>query len=278
MPVRIVTDSTCDLPARVVAALGIYVVPLYINAGSHSYLDGVDITREAFYQQLPTFPVQPTTAVPSPQKFRAVYDALAEEGANEVLSIHISSALSAVANVAETAARETTSAAVTVIDSRQLSLGTGFLVERAALMAHDGCSAAEIMAALRRQIQHTHVSAALDTLEFLRRSGRMSGFLTSLGELLQIKPILTMFDGAPGTERVRTHKHAVRRLVEMAQSYAPFDKIAFLHSGAVDQAQALMGEVQDLIPSGDIWLEMINPVLGAHIGPGVVGFAAISKN
>lgn len=278
MPVRIVTDSTCDLPARVVSALGIYVVPLYINAGSRSYLDGVDITREAFYQQLPTFPVQPTTAVPSPQKFRAVYDALADEGADEILSVHISTALSAAANVAETAARETTSAAVTVIDSRQLSLGTGFLVERAALMARGGCSAAEIMAALRQQIQHTRVSAALDTLEFLRRSGRMSGFLSSLGELLQIKPILTMFDGAPGTERVRTRKHAVRRLVEMAQSYAPFDKIAFLHSGAVDQAQALMREMQDLIPGGDTWLEMINPVLGAHIGPGVIGFAAISKN
>lgn len=278
MPVRIVTDSTCDLPASVVSALGIYVVPLYINIGSQSYLDGIDITREAFYQGLSNFAHHPTTAVPSPQKFRAVYNALAEEGANEVVSIHISSALSALVNVAQTAAQDTHSAAVTVIDSRQLSLGTGFLVERAALMARSGCSAAEIAAALRQLIRRTHVSAALDTLAYLRRSGRMNGLLSSLGELLQIKPILTMYDGQPGTERVRTRKNATRRLVEMVQACAPIEKIAFLHSGAVEQAHALMREVKDLLPGGDAWLEAINPVLGAHIGPGVVGFAAISKS
>jgi len=278
MPVRIVTDSTCDLPASVVSALGIYVVPLYINIGSQSYLDGIDITREAFYQGLSNFAHHPTTAVPSPQKFRAVYNALAEEGANEVVSIHISSALSALVNVAQTAAQDTHSAAVTVIDSRQLSLGTGFLVERAALMARSGCSAVEIAAALRQLIRRTHVSAALDTLAYLRRSGRMNGLLSSLGELLQIKPILTMYDGQPGTERVRTRKNATRRLVEMVQACAPIEKIAFLHSGAVEQAHALMREVKDLLPGGDAWLEAINPVLGAHIGPGVVGFAAISKS
>lgn len=278
MPVRIVTDSTCDLPASVVSVLGIYVVPLYINIGSQSYLDGIDITREAFYQGLSNFAHHPTTAVPSPQKFRAVYNALAEEGANEVVSIHISSALSALVNVAQTAAQDTHSAAVTVIDSRQLSLGTGFLVERAALMARSGCSAVEIAAALRQLIRRTHVSAALDTLAYLRRSGRMNGLLSSLGELLQIKPILTMYDGQPGTERVRTRKNATRRLVEMVQACAPIEKIAFLHSGAVEQAHALMREVKDLLPGGDAWLEAINPVLGAHIGPGVVGFAAISKS
>src|SRR5512136_688257 len=98
MPVRIATDSTCDLPTEIIARYGIRVVPLYINVGKQGYLDGIDITREEFYQKLPDFPVHPTTAVPSPQKFYTIYDALAEEGADEVLSIHVSSALSAIVN------------------------------------------------------------------------------------------------------------------------------------------------------------------------------------
>ena len=177
MPIRIVTDSTCDLPPETIARCGICVVPLYINVGKQGFLDGIDLTRDEFYARLPTFPVQPTTAVPSLQKFRAVYDALAEEGATGILSIHISVALSAVVGVANVAARETTSTPVTVFDSQQLSLGTGFLVETAAKMAAAGGSLAEIQAALNTQIKRSHVFAALDTLEFLRRSGRMNRFM-----------------------------------------------------------------------------------------------------
>jgi DegV family protein with EDD domain len=277
MSVRIITDSTCDLPASVVARYRIAVIPIYIHIDGQDYIDGIDITRDEFYRRLPAFPSQPTTAVPSMQKFRAMYDALADEGASEVISIHISSSLSAIVNVALAAARETASTAVTVFDSRQLSLGTGFLVETAARLAQSGCSAAEILSALNEQVKHTHVGAALDTLQFLRRSGRMNGFISTIGELLQIKPLLTMYDGTPGNEKVRTRKHALKRLVEMLHEYGPFEKLAFLHSGALEYAQSLMEEVKDLLPDGEIWLEQINPVLGAHIGPGVVGFAGISR-
>lgn len=277
MTVRIVTDSTCDLPAAVVNQYGIRVVPLYIHIGSQSYLDGIDITRDEFYRNLPDYPAQPTTAVPSPEKFRAIYDSLADEGASEILSIHISNSLSAILNVAQVAAQETTSAAVTVIDSRQLSLGTGFLVETPARLAQAGLSAAEILVNLNDQILRTHVCAALDTLQFLRRSGRMNSVISTIGEMLQIKPLLKMYDGKPSTERIRTHKLALKRLVGLIQEYGPFEKIAFLQSNALDQANLLMQEVRDLIPDGDIWLEQINPVLGAHIGPGVIGFACISK-
>ena len=138
MSVRIVTDSTCDLPAEVIARYGIHVVPLYINVGKHGYLDGVDITREEFYTRLPTFAAHPTTAVPSTERFRAAYNTLADEGASEIVSIHISIALSAVVDVARVAAQDTTSVPVMVIDSQQLSLGTGFMVETAAKMAAAG--------------------------------------------------------------------------------------------------------------------------------------------
>jgi DegV family protein with EDD domain len=252
-------------------------VPLYINVGKQGFLDRIDITREQFYTKLPTFPEHPTTAVPSPQKFRAMYDALADEGATSVFSIHISVALSAVVDMARVAAQETTSVPVTVFDSQQLSLGTGFQVETAAKMAAAGGSIAEILDALNAQIKRSHVFAALDTLEFLRRSGRMNRFMANLGALLQLKPILTMYDGKPGTERVRTRERAMKRLVELLYEYGPFEKVALLHSDAADRAKALLQEVRPILPEGEIWFEQINPVLGAHIGPGVVGFACVSK-
>jgi DegV family protein with EDD domain len=121
MTIRIVTNSTCDLPAETIAQYGVHVVPLYINVGKQGYLDGVDMKRAEFYKRLPTFLEHPTTAVPSIERFRAAYNTLADEGASEVLSIHISIALSAVVDKARLAAQETTSVPVTVIDSQQLS-------------------------------------------------------------------------------------------------------------------------------------------------------------
>ncbi len=277
MTVRILTDSTCDLPAEVINRLGIYVLPLYIHIGNRDFLDGIDISRDEFYKNLPSYPIHPTTAVPSPAKFALMYDALAGEGATEILSIHISSSLSAIPNVAQTAAKETTSVPVTVLDSRQLSLGTGFLVQTAAELAKLGKSVAEILPILEDQIKRTYVAAGLDTLKFLRRSGRMNRVISTIGELIQLKPILKMDDGVSGVERVRTRQKAVARMVEMIKSHSPFEKIAFLHSTAIDSMQRLKEEVKQYLPKGDIYMETINPVIGAHIGPGVVGFASVSS-
>ena len=218
MTIRIVTDSTCDLPASTIENYGIKVLPLYINVGEQEFLDGIDITKEEFYEKLPDFPVNPTTAVPSPLKFKAIYDALAEEGATDVISIHISEALSAMVNVARAAAQETVSAVIHVIDGHQLSLGTGFLVEKAAELAASGLKVKEILDELNSQMKRSHVFAALDTLEFLKRSGRMNRWVSNIGSLLQIKPILTMHDGLPGNEKVRTREKALRRVVEMLEA------------------------------------------------------------
>ena len=275
MPIRIVTDSTCDLPPETIARYGICVVPLYINVGKRGFLDGIDLTRDEFYTRLPTFPVHPTTAVPSLQKFRAVYDALAEEGATGILSIHISVALSAVVGVASVAARETTSTPVTVFDSQQLSLGTGFLVETAAKMAAAGGSLAEIQAALNTQIKRSHVFAALDTLEFLRRSGRMNRFMASLGTLLQLKPIMTMYAGKPGAERVRTRERATKRLVEMLREVGPVERVAIVHTRAPDRVAELRALAASLLPQDNLLVADITPVIGAHIGPGAAGFAVV---
>lgn len=275
MTIRVVTDSTCDLPPDIIEKYQVKVVPIYINIGKQEYLDGIDITRQEFYQKLPDLPEHPTTAVPSPLKFKAIYDSLAEEGAEDILSIHISQALSAMVNVARTAAQETISAAVHVIDGHQLSIGTGFLVETAAQMASVGHSVKEIIEALQSQIKRTRVFAALDTLEFLKRSGRMNHWMSSLGSLLQIKPILTMFDGKPENEKVRTRERALHRLVEMLSAAAPFERVALLHTNAGHRIDDLKKMAADLLPHGDIITMDITPVIGAHIGPGAVGFGVV---
>lgn len=275
MSVRIVTDSTCDLPAETISRYGISVVPLFINIGEQGFLDGIDLSREEFYKRLPTYPVHPTTAVPSPIKFRALYHSLAEEGATEILSIHISVSLSAVLNVARSAAQEIAGVPVTVLDSTQLSLGTGFLVETAAKMAAAGGTIREILAALNNQMKRSHVFAALDTLEFLKRSGRMNKYVAGLGALLQIKPILTMHNGKPGTERVRTRERATQRLMEMLHRVGSLERLAIVHTHAPERVAELRALCTHLFPLGDIPAVDITPVLGSHIGPGAFGFAVI---
>jgi DegV family protein with EDD domain len=275
MTIRIVTDSTCDLPAETIDRFDIRVIPLYIHVGREEYLDGIDITRGEFYERLPNFQEHPTTAVPSPVKFRALYDALADEGASQIISIHISEALSAVVNVARIAAEETTSTTVSVFDSRQLSLGTGFMVETAAKMASVGHSLEEILQTLDSQIKRSRVFAALDTLEFLKRSGRMNKYVANLGALLQIKPIMTMYDGTPGSERVRTSERALKRVVEMLAAVGSLEQLAFVHTHAPERVEKLRGLAAHLLPQEKILTADITPVIGVHIGPGAVGFAAV---
>jgi DegV family protein with EDD domain len=275
MTIRIVTDSTCDLPQASLDRYGIVVVPLYINFGAQGYQDGVEISREEFYQRLPQSDPLPTTATPGPDAFHQVYEALAAEGATEILSIHISINLSATVDSARVAAGETTSVPVTVFDSRQLSLGTGFLVERAAQAAQQGRSLNEIIALLEDQIARTHVFAALDTLEYLRRSGRMNGIVAGLGNLLQLKPILTMYEGQPGAERIRTRSRALGRVVHLLKEVGPLEKVALVHAHAPEQSELLRELAQPLLPAGELPSVEITPVIGTHIGPGAVGFACV---
>jgi DegV family protein with EDD domain len=277
MSIRIVTDSTCDLPAEILAEQGITVVPLYINLDGQGYLDGVELSRQDFYRRLPDADPFPTTATPGPEQFREVYDRLAAEGATEILSIHISISLSATVDVARVAAAETTAVPVTVRDSGQLSLGTGFQVLAAARLAAEGQSMAEIQAHLDELGARTHVFAALDTLEFLRRSGRMNGIVAGLGSLLQVKPILLMHGGEPGSERVRTTNGATRRLIELLRERAPLEQVALVHTHAGEQAEELRAAARELLPPDQILSVDITPVIGAHIGPGAVGFACLQK-
>ena len=278
MNLRIVTDSTCDLPAETARLLGITVIPLNIHVGEQTFLDGVDLTREEFYARLPGFTPAPRTAAPGPEVFAQIYERLANQGTQAILSIHISESLSATINSARAAAEEFTRIPVTVLDSGQLSLGMGFLVEKAAQLAQVGQRTDQVLAALQGVMKRTYVFASLKTLEYLRRSGRMHFALAKLGEILQIKPLLHMNLGKPTALRARTQQRAIERLLEWLAEYAPFEKLAILHAGVTEEAQRLREQVRSYFPEGvDVPIVQITPVLGAHLGIGALGFACISK-
>lgn len=277
MSIKIVTDSTCDLPQDVIKKLDITVVPLYINIGDKGYLDGIDIKRKDFYTNLPNYEVHPTTATPSIETFKSLYKKLAKTGADEILSIHISESLSATVKIAELAAQEFKDIPLTVRDSQQLSMGTGFQVELAAKMAKAGKSMKAIIKAVDDLMSRTFVAAGLDTLEFLHRSGRMNVFLAGIGSLLQLKPILTMKRGLPGSEKVRMSKKAIERLINMLKENLPIERFALLHTNAAEKADALKNQVLDLLPREKIFSMDITPAIGAHIGPNAVGYALVSE-
>ena len=276
MSIRIVTDSTCDLPADLIQRHRITVIPLYINIGDQGYLDGVEISREEFYRRLPEIEETPTTATPGIDTILDQYRALQGEGADQIISIHISRALSATVDVVRTAAKDAP-LPVEVIDSGQLSMGVGFLVLHAARAAEAGKSVPQITRELQELGDRAHVFAALDTLDYLRRSGRMNSIVAGIGSLLHVKPILKMHLGSPTSELVRTRQRAVEKLLEKIRDLKPIQEIALVHSNALEEAEALWDLAKTHLPD---WEEPpfavnVTPVLGAHIGPGAIGFALI---
>lgn len=278
MTIGIVVDSTCDIPATLCEAYGITIVPLYINVGNQGYLDGIDISRQEFYKQLPHYKTHPTTAAPSIDTFKNVYEQLAQQGATEILSLHISVSLSATVDVARVAAQQTTAIPVTVLDSQQLSMGSGFLALTAAQAAREGRSLPEILALLDDQIARTHTYAMLDTLEYLKRSGRMSSAVAGLGWLLRIIPLLRMYQGNPTAERTRTRERAFRKVVSVFYELTPIERVALVHANAPEKAARLKDAIADWLPDDlDVPIVELNPVLGANIGPGVVGFACVTR-
>jgi DegV family protein with EDD domain len=277
MTIKIVTDGTADLPEGVAEKYGLTVVPLYINVAGESYLDGVELSRREFYQKLPHYETPPLTSAPGPETFRQVYERLADQGATEILSLHISASLSATYNVAQAAAQTTKAVPVTTFDPGQLTLGTGLLALKAAQAAADGMTMPEILTMLREKAARTYTVAALDTLEFLRRSGRVSHLAYGLGSLLKIKPLLKMHRGEMGMERVRTRRRATERLVELVSRLAPLEELAVVHTYAPEHQKRLRREIQHLLPPEKHSLSsMVTPVIGAHIGPGAAGFVVIA--
>lgn len=277
MTVKIVADSACDVPEHLAKELDITIVPVYINVGEQSFLEGVEISREEFYRNLSTYPVYPTTAAPAVGSFTAVYDALAAAGATEILSIHIASSISATYNAARLGA-EAASAQVTVFDSEQITIGSGLLVLVAAEAAAAGKSVSEIVAMLQERVPRTRVFGMIDSLESLRRSGRVNWAQFGLGTLLQIKPVMMIHQGEVSVvARIRTRKKALNQTIEMVQQLGPFERLAVLHVNAPEAAEELRQMTEGVFSTAHLpMITGITPAIGTHLGLGAVGFASIS--
>ena len=278
MTIKIVVDSGCDVPTELAQALGITIIPLYVNINNESYSEGVDISRETFYANLPTYNPYPTTAAPPTGTFTEIYEQLGQEGATEILSMHISAALSNTFNAARLGAEAAESVSVRLYDTQQITLGAGLLAIVAAKAAQAGHSMDEIVAMLHARIGQTRVFGMIDTLEPLRRGGRVSWAEFGIGSLLQIKPVMMITAGEISIQaKVRTRKRAIKKMQDMVSQFLPFEQIAILHVNAPQAAEALLEESKSLFPADATpIIQGVGPTIGTHLGIGAVGFAAIS--
>jgi len=270
MSIQIVSDSTCDLPDEIVKSYPITVVPLYINIDRKSYLDCIDLSRSEFYKKLPDAHPHPTTSAPSPDKFTEVYKKLADQGANAIFSIHISSSLSAVFNSAKLAANEFTDIPVFVIDSGNLTMAEGLIVLKAAQAAKENKSIEDVKHILDDIIPKTYAYAKLDTLEYLLRGGRMSSIQHSIASILGIKPLLRMNNGVSKMEIARTRSKAFDKVVAVGLQFAPeAEFIGITHAGAAGQVEELVKRLKSECPDCvNPIINEVTPSLGSHVGPG----------
>ena len=273
MAVRIVTDSSCDLTDEEVAAHGIEVVPLSIRFGSEEYEDRTELSLEAFYEKLSSSAELPETAAPAPGKFEAAFRRQAAAGADAVVCINLSAGLSATMQSARNAATALQSELpVHVLDSRSLTSGLGTQVLLAAEAAANGASADEVVALVEDLVRRTHVIGALDTLENLKKGGRIGGAKALLGSVLALKPILDISSGeVEEAGRARTRRKALETLCERVVEHGPITHVRVSHGLAPDADVMVDLLVAAGIERDSIRVGHIGPVIGTHGGPRVMG-------
>jgi len=270
--VRIVTDSACDLPQEVADELGIEIVPLTIRIDGHEYVDRADLTPAEFWAKCAQSPTLPETAAPAPGQFEAAYRRLAASGATSIVVINLSGALSATMQSAELAARSVTEVPVTVVDSQQCTLGLGIIVTDCARLARSGASHDEVVARARDLASRTKVWGALDTLENLKKGGRIGGAKAMLASALAIKPIIEVRDGkVEQGGKQRTRSKALAFLVDTLVEAGAVENLAVLHANCTD-VDAFVAMLRPHY-TGDILVGDIGPVVGSHAGAGTIGIA-----
>lgn len=274
--VAIVTDSTAYLPKDLVQQYRVHVVPNVVNWGTQTYRDGIDIQSTEFFERLRKDTVQPTTAVASIGEFREVY-ARAAEGAQAVVGIHLSAKLSGTFSAAEQARALLPEQQIKILDSSATAMALGFVVLAAARAAAEGKSQAEVVAAAEDTIPAVGLVFTVETLEYLRRGGRIGGAQAFLGGLLDMKPILELRDGrVEPVERVRTKRKALDRVLEIiAEKTAGKSpvRLATLHAAAPQEAEALLAAAKQKLNAAESILSEVSPTVAVHTGPGTVGLA-----
>jgi DegV family protein with EDD domain len=271
MPVKVVTDSVADLPSQVVEELGITVIPLNVRFGEKVYRDGIDLTTEQFYQELTSSKTMPVTSVPSPVAFSTAYDKLAEE-TDEILAVILSSKLSGTYDVArQSSGLMKRECRVEVIDSEWAVMAQGFLVIAAARAAQAGAKLNEIMRIVRRNIPRVDMRAAFDTLEYLRRGGRIGAAQALLGAALKINPVITMKNGlVEPAGRTRSRAKAIEHLYQFVAGYRNIEELAVEEAACSEDADSLVDRLGNVFPGERIYRTKTTPVIGTHTGPGLL--------
>lgn len=278
MKIGIVTDSTSDLPGDLARRFDVEVVPTILVVEGKQYADGKDLSRGDFYARLPAMQTFPTTAAPSIGEFSARYQKLLDSGCDFVLSIHAASQLTAVCDIARQAADDFPGR-VAIVDSGSLSLGLGFQALAAAEAAESGADVETAIASIADVRRRLRVFAALDTMDYLRRSGRVPAAVTLLGGMLSIKPLIELTDGLlKPAGATRTTRQADERMAALLKAGLPIERLAILHTGAESRARGflsrLMEECRRELPR-EILVVNVATVIGAHVGPNGLGFAAV---
>ena len=272
MTVRIVTDSSCDLPQAMADALGIRIVPLSVRFGDTEYIDRTTITATEFWSKCAASATLPETAAPSPGSFEETYRSLAAEGATAIVVVALSSDLSATMQSAELAARAVAPGIdVRIVDSRNASMGLGLTVLACAELAKTGASADEVVARAQSVIPRTRVFAALDTLDNLKKGGRIGGAKAMLATVMSIKPLISITNGlVEEAGKQRTRSKALAHLVDILRNQeVPIERLAVLNAQCadIDSFVAMVKEVY----TGEIIVGDIGAVIGTHAGQGTIG-------
>lgn len=273
---RVVTDSVADIPPKLAEELAITVVPFYVRFGDEVYRDGVDLSTEEFYRKLMSNRRLPVSSTPSPGEIAEVYDRLAGE-TGEILSIHVSSKLTATYEVALQARKQMKrKCRVEIVDSQSGAMGEGLVVITAAREAQAGADLARVADIARKAVLKSHVHMCFDTLEYLRRGGRIGRAQALLGSVLRVNPIVGVKDGEVhpfGRERSRAK--AIDRLFEFVKSLPSVRELAVEHATTPDEAEALADRLGALFPRERIYISTVAPAVGVHVGPRVIAVSAL---
>lgn len=270
--VAVVTDSACDLPPGLADERGITIVALTVRFGSEELVDGRDLTPAGFWSRVASSATLPETAAPSPGAFEEAFRAAAEAGAPGVVCLTLSSALSATFQAASLAAQSVAETVpVTVVDTRAVSMGQGRIVLAAAERAAAGGTLDEVAKAAEELVPRTRIYAALDTLDNLRKGGRIGAAQALLGSILSIKPIIQVRDGKVEPEsKQRTRGRSLQYLADQVRQSQPVENLSVVHGSAPDVEQLLV-LLDGIVPRDQIVVSEVGAVIGTHAGPRVVG-------
>ncbi|HEX9077041.1 MAG TPA: DegV family protein [Anaerolineae bacterium] len=270
--VKILTDSTADLPPEVVERLGIMVLPMKVHIGQRTYRDGIEVTAKDFFAKAEHATTPPTTTPPSPREFEEAFAELTKQ-TDEIVAIFVSSKLSQTFRIATRAAAPLLGRSkIVVIDSQLITVGLGMLVTAAAQLAADGGSLDDVVRLCRGLIPRIYIAFFVETLDYLERGGRVGKAQALLGGMLSIKPLLILEEGEiVALEKVRTRQKAIEKLVEFITEFTHIDRMVILHSTTPEDVNMLIEQINLVLPNLDISVDNYGPVMATHLGPNALG-------